>query len=135
VAAMIALLARAIMWPLPALGAGGRRLREKAFALGALTGQFTRPADGFGLPTRLGFRRLFVSRAGLHFPEDTFALHLLLEGFQRLVDVVVPDHDNYDLKLSIAAPSCFSQAGWRGSDIMEHPDCPPFLREGVGGKG
>jgi hypothetical protein len=32
-------------------------------------------------------------------------LHLLLERLQRLIDVVVTDHDNYDLKLSIAAPT------------------------------
>ena len=29
----------------------------------------------------------------LHLPEDAFALHFLLEGSQRLVDVVVPDEN------------------------------------------
>jgi hypothetical protein len=45
--------------------------------------------------------------AALHLPEETFALHLLLERLQRLVDVVVADNDLNDLKLSIDAP------GWR----------------------
>lgn len=88
----------------PVLRPGGDRLREEAFALGAFTGQFPRPADGLGLPASLGLGRLLVSSAGFHFPEDALALHLLLEGLQRLVDVVVPDHNNYDLKLSIATP-------------------------------
>ena len=89
----------------PVLRPGGDRLRKEAFALGAFTGKFPRPPNGLGLPTRLGLGRLLESCAGLHFPEDALALHLLLEGLQRLVDVVVPDHDNYDLKLSIAAPA------------------------------
>jgi hypothetical protein len=89
----------------PVLGPGRNRLREETFTLGAFPGQFPRPADSFALPTRLGFGRLLVGRAGLHFPENALALHLFLESFQRLVDVVVPDHDNYDLKLSIAAPT------------------------------
>lgn len=69
----------------------------------AFAGQFPRPANGFGLPTGLGLGRLLVSSAGLHFPEDALALHLLLQRLQRLVHVVVSHHDNYDLKLSIAA--------------------------------
>lgn len=95
----------------PVLGPGGDRLREEAFALGAFAGQFPRPADGLGLPAGLGLGRLLVSGAGLHFPEDALALHLLLEGLQRLIDVVVPDHDYYDLKLSIVAPAMVSHAG------------------------
>lgn len=116
----------------PVLGPGGDRLREEAFALGAFASQFARPTNGFGFPTRLGLGRLLVSGAGLHFAEDALALHLLLEGLQRLVDVVVPDHDNYDLKLSIAARLWFSHAGYRGPDIMELPDCPSF--PGVAGR-
>jgi hypothetical protein len=90
----------------PVLGpGGGGRFWEEAFALGAFAGQFARPADRFCLAARLGFGRLLVSRARLHFPEDALALHLLLERLQRLIDVVVTDHDNYDLKLSIASPT------------------------------
>jgi hypothetical protein len=43
--------------------------------------------------------------AALHLPEETFALHLLLERLQRLVDVVVADNDLNDLKLSIGGPA------------------------------
>ena len=42
--------------------------------------------------------------AALHLPEETFALHLLLERLQRLIDVVVADNDLNDLKLSCRYP-------------------------------
>lgn len=116
--------------PVTNLGPGRNRFRQKTFALGAFAGQFPRPADGLALPTRLGFGRLLVSRAGLHFPENALALHLFLEGLQRLVDVVVPDHDNYDLKLSIAVPALAWPHQITGPDITEDPDCPPFPRDG-----
>lgn len=38
--------------------------------------------------------------AALHLPEETFALHLLLQRLQRLVDVVVADNDLNDVALS-----------------------------------
>lgn len=101
---MIALVVRACSFH-PVLGPGGGRFREQAFALSALARKFPRPPDRLGFTTRLGFRRLLVSSARLHFPEDALALHLLLECLQRLIDVVVTDHDHYDLKLSIAAPT------------------------------
>jgi hypothetical protein len=114
----------------PVLGPGDDRFREKAFALSALAGQFPRPPDGLGLPTRLGFGRLLVSSACLHFPEDALALHLLLERLQRLVDVVVTDHDHYDLKLSIAAPIMVLPRRVKRVVIMEHSCCPRFSCEG-----
>jgi len=42
--------------------------------------------------------------AAFHLPEETLALHLLLERLQRLVDVVVADNDLNDLKLSCRFP-------------------------------
>jgi hypothetical protein len=39
----------------------------------------------------------------LHFAKETFALHLLLERFQRLIDVVIADNDLNYLKLSIGS--------------------------------
>ena len=42
--------------------------------------------------------------AALHLPEETFALHLLFQRLQRLVDVVIADHDLNYLKLSIGFP-------------------------------
>jgi len=80
-------------------------LRQEAFTLGALAGQLACAAHGLGLPTRLGLGRLLESSAGLHFPEDALALHLLLQGLERLIDVVVADHDLNDLKLSIGFPA------------------------------
>jgi hypothetical protein len=43
--------------------------------------------------------------AALHLPEETLALHLLLERLQRLVDVVVADNDLNDFELSISGPA------------------------------
>ncbi len=99
----------------PVLGSGGDRLREQAFALSAFAGQFPRPSNGLGLPTSLGLGRLLVSSTGLHLAKDALALHLLFERLQRLIDVVVPDDDNYDLKLSIIPQLWFNHAGWCGS--------------------
>lgn len=42
--------------------------------------------------------------ATLHFAEETFTLHLFLERLQRLIDVVIADHDLNYLKLSIGFP-------------------------------
>ena len=42
--------------------------------------------------------------AALHLTEETFALHLLFQRFQRLIDVVIADHDLNYLKLSIGFP-------------------------------
>jgi hypothetical protein len=84
-------------------------LRQEAFALGALASQFPRPADGFSFLARFPFGRLLEMVAALHLPEETFALHLLLQRFQRLIDVVIADHDLNYLKLSIGFP-----AGFRG---------------------
>ena len=64
---------------------------QQAFALGALAGQLAGATDGFGLLTGALFRRLFVVHVALHFTEAAFALHLLLQGLERLIDVVVAD--------------------------------------------
>ena len=53
-------------------------------------------AQCFRAHANLLFRRLFVSAPQFHFAENTFALHLLLERAQGLVDVVVADGDRND---------------------------------------
>jgi hypothetical protein len=78
-------------------------LRNQTFALGALAGELAGAANRFGLPASLRLGRLLEGGAGLHFPEDAFTLHLLLERFQRLIDVVIADHDLNYLKLSIGS--------------------------------
>jgi hypothetical protein len=38
--------------------------------------------------------------AQLHLAKDTFALHLLLQGAERLIDIVVPDENLHALSSS-----------------------------------
>lgn len=40
----------------------------------------------------------------LHFTEAAFALHLLLEGLQRLIDVIIANENLYQVKLSFGRP-------------------------------
>ena len=68
-------------------------LKLEAFALQTLALELARPAHRFGLLPRLALGGLFVGLAELHFTEDAFALHLLLQGLERLIDVVVADDD------------------------------------------
>ena len=76
---------------------GARTTADEAFALSALAGQLANAANGFSLFTRTLLRRLFVIVAHLHFTENAFALHLLLESAESLINVVVADkylHEN-----------------------------------------
>ncbi len=84
--------------------------RQEAFTLGAFASQFPRAADGFSLFARLALGGLLEMVAALHLPEETFALHLLFQRFQRLIDVVIADHDLNYLKLSIGFPA--GPGGW-----------------------
>ena len=63
--------------------------RRNSFALGALAGQLARAANRFRLFAGAPFGRLFVVVAELHLAEKPLALHLLLESFEGLVDVIV----------------------------------------------
>jgi len=77
--------------------AGARTAADEAFALGALASQLANATNSFSLFTRTLLRRLFVIVAHLHFTENAFALHLLLESAESLIDVVVADkylHEN-----------------------------------------
>jgi hypothetical protein len=73
--------------------------------LGAFASQFPRPADGFSFLARFALRGLLEMVAAFHLPDETFALHLLFQRFQRLIDVVIADHDLNYLKLSIVFPA------------------------------
>jgi hypothetical protein len=66
--------------------------RQQALALQFLAGELAGTADGFGLFARPALGGFFVVAAQLHFPENTLALHLLLEGLERLIDVVVANN-------------------------------------------
>jgi hypothetical protein len=71
----------------------GRRTAagDQAFALHALAGQLAYAANGLGLFAGALLRRLLVVVAHLHFAEDAFTLHLLLERPEGLIDVVIAD--------------------------------------------
>jgi hypothetical protein len=62
---------------------------EQAFALCTLAGKLANAADSFGLFARTLLGRLFVVVAHLHFAENAFALHLLLESAESLINIVV----------------------------------------------
>ncbi len=53
-------------------------------------------ADGFGLLAGATLGRFLVVAAQLHLTEDAFALKFLLEGAQRLVDIVVADENLHE---------------------------------------
>jgi hypothetical protein len=64
---------------------------------GLLTGQLARSALSFCGLTDTGFGRFFVVAAHLHFTEESFALHLLFQGTERLIDIIVA-YDNFNQK-------------------------------------
>src|SRR5690606_7174971 len=64
-----------------------RRSGQAAFALQALTRQLAGAANSLGLLAGLLFRGLLIVIAKLHLAEDAFALQLLLERAQRIINV------------------------------------------------
>src|SRR4051812_26348856 len=78
-----------------------------AVALDPLALELARAADRGGLFTGALLARLLVVAAQLHFAIDAFALQLLLERAQGLVDIVFANHDLH----KTACTSFFSSAG------------------------
>src|SRR5215217_8125998 len=74
-----------------------RLRREQAFTLHLLADELAGAPHRFRLFARLFLGRLLVVPAELHLAEDTLALHLLLQGAERLVDVVFPDKNLHGL--------------------------------------
>src|SRR5262249_39028665 len=73
---------------------GGPRLhRQQAFALHALARELARPADRFRLLARFFLGGFFVVAGELHLAENALALHLLLQRFEGLIDIVVTDEN------------------------------------------
>ena len=62
-------------------------------ALHALAQQFAVAADRLGLFAGAALRGFLVIAPQFHFPEHPFALHLLLQGSESLIDVVVANED------------------------------------------
>ncbi len=72
---------------------GAALFRQKTFTLGLLTGQLACTPDSLGALTRALLGRLLIGTARFHFTENTFALHLLLEHAEGLIDIVVADNN------------------------------------------
>src|SRR5712691_13508414 len=78
-------------------GSVGHRLLcrscNQTFALRFLARQLACPPHRFASFPRRLFRRLLVESSALHLAEDAFALHLLFEDSESLVDIVVANED------------------------------------------
>ena len=76
-----------------------RRLAcDQTFALCTLACQLANTTNSFCLLASTLLRRLFVIVAHLHFAKNAFALHLLLESAESLVNIVIADkylHENH----------------------------------------
>jgi hypothetical protein len=84
-------------------------------------GELAGAAHGFRLLAGALLGGLFVVHVPLHLAERAFALHLLLQRLQRLVDVVVANENlDDDTSSSGAAPSLKGAA-----DTRTPPPCPP----------
>jgi hypothetical protein len=86
---------------------------DETFALGALACQLAYAADGFCLFASALLRRLFVVIAHLHFAEDAFALHLLFQSAESLINVIVADkylHVNPVPLVLVLCPQALQQA-------------------------
>jgi hypothetical protein len=67
--------------------------RQQAFALHLLAGELTGAAHGFRLLAHALLGRLLEVVAQLHLAEDTLALHLFLQRFESLIDIVIADEN------------------------------------------
>lgn len=64
---------------------------DKAFALRALARKLANSANGFCLFASALLRRLLIKITHFHFAKNAFALHLLLQSAERLIDIVIAD--------------------------------------------
>jgi len=64
---------------------------NQTFALCTLACQLANAANGFSLFASALLGGLFVIITHLHFTENAFALHLFLQGAERLINVIVAD--------------------------------------------
>src|ERR1700691_2748373 len=90
--------------------------RQHALALQALSLELAVAADRLGPFAGAPLARLLVMAPELHLAEDAFALHLLLQRLQRLVDIVVA---NDDLQVWL-----LMRLGKAGVDNRRVPACP-----------
>jgi hypothetical protein len=85
--------------------AGGSALRagawQQAFALGKLPRGLPASANGLAPLSRPPLGRLLISAAPLHLAKQAFALELLLQDPQGLVDIVFTNKDFQSWLLSV----------------------------------
>ena len=70
-----------------------RSARQQTLTLQPLALKLAVAADRFGALTRAFFRRFFVMSPELHLAKDAFPLHLLFQGLEGLIDIVVANDD------------------------------------------
>jgi hypothetical protein len=73
------------------LTGGSATAGNEAFALCTLASKLADAANGFCLFASALLRGLLVVVTHFHFPENAFALHLLLQSAESLIDVIVAD--------------------------------------------
>src|SRR5262245_40871420 len=66
---------------------------QQPFALQFFAGEFAGAAQSLCLFPRALLRGLFIVAAQLHLAKYAFPLHLFLEGFESLVDIVIADEN------------------------------------------
>lgn len=97
----------------PALGGG-----DQAFPLCLLAGRLAMTPNGFVMLAGTLFGGLFVSAALLHFAENTFPLHPLLQNLECLLDIVVSDENLQKISNPKVVPNpwppCGRSLGWAG---------------------
>jgi hypothetical protein len=65
----------------------------EAFPFKALAFQLTSPSNGLSFLARTFLRGFLVVTAQFHFAEDALTLHLIFEGLQGLIDVIVTNEN------------------------------------------
>src|ERR1700712_4865581 len=101
----------------------------EAFALQALALHLACAADGLCRLAGAALGRLLVMAAELHLAEDAFALHLLLERLERLVDIVVTNKNlhcavNSWLIVRPPSPDRIGSFGFRHSKTVARTSVP-----------
>ncbi len=76
------------------------RLTSEALALQALALHLAGATHGLGNLAGAALGRLFKVATELHLTEDAFALHFLLEGFQRLVNIIITNENLHGVVIS-----------------------------------
>src|SRR5262245_11767415 len=82
------------------------RSGNQPFAYRLLAGELAGTADRLALFPRRFLRRLLVEPAPLHFPQYAFALHLLLQDAERLIDIVVANEHLQIFSPSVGRSRC-----------------------------